>query len=56
VATPVVKAERIVQAIRGASLTHIPHAGHSSTVEEPALVTAAIESFLQTVAPLREVV
>jgi pimeloyl-ACP methyl ester carboxylesterase len=45
VATPVAKAERIVRAIPGASLTHIPRAGHSSTVEEPGVVTAAIESF-----------
>lgn len=47
VATPRPKAERIVGAIRGATLVTIPRAGHSSTVEEPALVTAAIEQFLQ---------
>ena len=47
VATPRPKAERIVAAIRGATLVTIPRAGHSSTVEEPALVTAAIEQFLQ---------
>jgi pimeloyl-ACP methyl ester carboxylesterase len=56
VATPAAKAEKIVGAIRGAALARIPCAGHSSTVEEPAAVIAAIEPFLQTVAPAREVV
>jgi pimeloyl-ACP methyl ester carboxylesterase len=46
-ATPKPKAERIAGAIAGAKLVTIPRAGHSSTVEEPALVTAAIEQFLQ---------
>jgi len=46
-ATPRPKAERIAAAITGAKLVSIPRAGHSSTVEEPALVTAAIEQFLQ---------
>ncbi len=46
VATVPAKAERIAAAIDGARLARIPHAGHSSTVEEPAAVTAAIESFL----------
>ena len=46
VATVPAKAERIAAAIRGARLARIPRAGHSSTVEEPAAVTAAIESFL----------
>lgn len=47
VATPRPKAERIAGAISGAKLVVIPRAGHSSSVEEPALVTAAIEAFLQ---------
>jgi len=47
VATPSPKAEKIAGAIRGATLVHIPRAGHSSPVEEPALVTAALEQFLQ---------
>lgn len=46
-ATPRPKAERIAGAIAGAKLVTIPRAGHSSPVEEPALVTAAIEQFLQ---------
>jgi pimeloyl-ACP methyl ester carboxylesterase len=46
VATPRPKAERIAGAIAGARLVTIPRAGHSSPVEEPALVTAAIEQFL----------
>jgi 3-oxoadipate enol-lactonase len=50
-ATPLAKAERIVAAIRGAALEVIPRAGHSSTVEQPALVTAAIERFLGARAP-----
>lgn len=46
VATPPAKAERIAAAIAGAKLVSIPRAGHSSTVEQPAAVTAAIEQFL----------
>jgi 3-oxoadipate enol-lactonase len=46
VATPRPKAERIAAAIQGAKLVGIPRAGHSSPVEEPALVTAAISEFL----------
>lgn len=46
VATPLPKAQQIVAAITGAQLVIIPRAGHSSTVEEPAAVTAAIERFL----------
>jgi pimeloyl-ACP methyl ester carboxylesterase len=49
VATVPAKAERIRAAIAGASLVRIPRAGHSSPVEEPAAVTAALESFLATV-------
>ncbi len=51
VATPRAKAEKIVSAIRGAKLVEIPRAGHSSPVEEPALVTAAITQFLQALPP-----
>jgi 3-oxoadipate enol-lactonase len=47
VATPKAKSERIASAIAGARLVTIPRAGHSSTVEEPALVIAAIEEFLK---------
>jgi pimeloyl-ACP methyl ester carboxylesterase len=39
--------------IRGAKLVRLPRAGHSSTVEEPAAVTAAIETFLSTLPPIR---
>ena len=46
VATPRPKSERLVAAIRGARLEVIPNAGHSSTVEEPARVTAGIQRFL----------
>lgn len=46
VATPLPRAEKIVSAIAGATLVQIPRAGHSSPVEEPAAVTAAIEAFL----------
>jgi len=48
VATPAPKAEKIASAIRGAKLVRIPRAGHSSTVEQPAAVTAALEAFLQS--------
>lgn len=54
VATPRPKAERIVGAIAGARLVTIPRAGHSSTVEEPQLVTAAIEQFLQALPGARD--
>lgn len=46
-ATPRAKAERIVSAISGSVLVVVPRAGHSSAVEEPAAVTAAIEHFLK---------
>jgi 3-oxoadipate enol-lactonase len=51
VATPRAKAERIAGAIAGAKLVTVPRAGHSSPVEEPALVTAAIEQFLNGLTP-----
>ena len=53
VATVPEKSERIAAGIRGAKLVRIPRAGHSSTVEEPAAVTAAIESFLTALPSIR---
>lgn len=50
VATVPAKAEKIAGAIRGAKLVRIPRAGHSSSVEEPALVTGAVEEFLRGLA------
>jgi pimeloyl-ACP methyl ester carboxylesterase len=32
--------------IKGSRLVRVPRAGHSSTIEEPAAVNAAIETFL----------
>ena len=46
-AIPAARAEPTARAIAGAKLVAIPRAGHSSPVEEPALVTAAIDGFLQ---------
>lgn len=46
VATVPEKSERMRAAIRGAKLVRIPRAGHSSTIEEPLAVNAAIEDFL----------
>jgi pimeloyl-ACP methyl ester carboxylesterase len=46
VGTPIPMAERIAGAIAGAKLMVIPGAGHGSTLEQPALVTAAISAFL----------
>ncbi len=46
VATVPAKAERIAAAIPGARLVRIPRAGHSSTVEQPAAVNAALAAFL----------
>jgi 3-oxoadipate enol-lactonase len=48
VATTPAKAQRMAAAIRGAQLVTIPRAGHSSTLEEPVAVTAAIEAFLRS--------
>jgi 3-oxoadipate enol-lactonase len=44
--TPKPMAERIAGAIPGAKLMVIPGAGHGSTLEQPAIVTAAIGAFL----------
>ena len=46
VATVPAKAERLHQAISGSRLAVIPGAGHSSSIEQPGLVTRAIEDFL----------
>ena len=46
VSTPKALADRIVGAIPQAKLIVVPDAGHSSTVEQPAIVTAAISAFL----------
>ena len=46
VATVPAKAERMHQAIAGSKLVVIPGAGHSASIEQPALVTKAIEEFL----------
>lgn len=50
VATVPAKAERIAAAIPGARLVRIPKAGHSSTVEQPQAVNAAMLDFLATLA------
>ncbi|HEY1811707.1 MAG TPA: alpha/beta fold hydrolase [Kofleriaceae bacterium] len=47
VATVPAKARRLADGIAGAKLVEIAGAGHSSTVEQPARVTAAIEELLQ---------
>jgi pimeloyl-ACP methyl ester carboxylesterase len=40
------RAKRIVERIPGAKLVTIPHAGHTSTVEQPAAVNDAMQAFL----------
>jgi pimeloyl-ACP methyl ester carboxylesterase len=50
VATVPAKAERIHARISGSKLVTISGAGHTSTVEEPVAVNAAIEEFLSTLA------
>jgi pimeloyl-ACP methyl ester carboxylesterase len=51
VATVPAKSAAIHAGIPGSTLVTIPRAGHSSTVEQPAAVTAAIEAFLLRVPP-----
>lgn len=46
-AVPPERAKRTAERIPGARLVMIPHAGHTSTVEEPEAVTAVIEEFLR---------
>jgi pimeloyl-ACP methyl ester carboxylesterase len=48
VATVPAKAERIAERIPGARLVTIPDAGHSSPIEQPQAVTAAISAFLDS--------
>lgn len=45
-ATPLPRAEQLHQLIAGSRLVVVPDAGHSSSVEQPEAVTAAIVSFL----------
>jgi pimeloyl-ACP methyl ester carboxylesterase len=49
VATTPEKAQRIAALVPGARLTIIPNAGHSSSVEQPALVSQAIADFIGAV-------
>jgi pimeloyl-ACP methyl ester carboxylesterase len=51
VATVPMKSERMHAAISGSRLVVIPRAGHSSSIEEPEAVTAAIRSFLEGLPP-----
>ena len=46
VAVPVVHSQRLHERIADSRLEIIPRAGHTSTVEEPAVVNAAITNFL----------
>jgi pimeloyl-ACP methyl ester carboxylesterase len=48
VATPPPKAERLHAAIRGSRMIRIPRAGHSSTIENPSAVNAALGDFLSS--------
>lgn len=48
VATPLSNAQRLHEGIAGSQLVVIPGAGHTSTVEEPVAVNAAISNFLET--------
>ena len=49
VATVPAKGERIVAGIANSTLVVIPKAGHSSTLEQPAAVNAAIQKFLEDI-------
>ena len=55
-ATPRSKAEKIASAIAHAKIVVIARAGHSSSVEQPAAVTAALASFLDALPLARDVV
>ncbi|MGW1131912.1 alpha/beta fold hydrolase [Streptomyces griseoluteus] len=48
-ATPPADAERVAAAVEGARLEVVPGAGHSSTLEQPAALTALIGDFLASV-------
>jgi len=47
VATVPARAEQIVAGVRGSRLVRVPRAGHSSSVEQPDAVNAAIDEFLR---------
>lgn len=49
-ATPLFRAQRIVDHIRGASLDVVRQAGHLSTIEQPELTTQAVRAFLERIA------
>ncbi|MGW2937798.1 alpha/beta fold hydrolase, partial [Streptomyces sp. NPDC001156] len=49
VATPRADAERIAAVIDGARLEVVTGSGHSSTLEQPAAITALIRDFLTSV-------
>lgn len=46
VATPVAKSEAIADSIAGARLEIVPHAGHSSTIEQPDALCDLLEAFI----------
>ncbi|WP_330255813.1 alpha/beta hydrolase [Nocardia sp. NBC_00565] len=48
-ATPPPRSERIAELIPSARLHPIPNCGHSSTLEQPAAITAYLQEFLATV-------
>lgn len=48
VAVPLINSQRLHEAIPGSQLVIIPGAGHTSTVEEPVAVNAAITDFLSS--------
>ncbi|MFD8805461.1 alpha/beta fold hydrolase [Streptomyces sp. NPDC059597] len=48
-ATPAVESERIAAGVKGARLEVVPGSGHSSTVEQPAVVNGLIRDFLAAV-------
>ena len=49
VATVPAKAERLHGAIAGSKLVKLPRGGHTSSVEEPELLNAALVGFLDEV-------
>ena len=51
VATPQAKSERMQARIAGSKLVVIPGAGHTSSVEEPEAVNAALKEFLEQIQP-----
>lgn len=48
-ATPVAKSHRIAEQIPGARLEVVPNSGHTSTLEQPEVVTRLIRTFLESV-------